>query len=236
VRALAIALLAACGHGDEPEMSCGDGVVDPGEVCDDGNQLSNDGCSAVCDLESRAVVRWAFYPNIGQDLAGCPADVAEIEVLVDSGDEKRFPCSAPFGEIAVANRAQRVFARALDANGNVLAATPPRFLPSDFRVTVAFYGDAGFTRVFIPRQGDNCSSVTALYMSLHLVGGPPGPGLAKTFYCGEDQDARDGVLLSDPLPAGTYDLTIRGNGIDRARNGVVIGTNNAITDVDFTTP
>jgi hypothetical protein len=44
------------------------------------------------------------------------------------------------------------------------------------------------------------------------------------------------VLLSDPLPAGTYDLTIRGNGIDRARNGVVIGTNNAITDVDFTTP
>src|SRR5258706_10036725 len=28
---------------------CGDGLVDPGEVCDDGNAVSGDGCSAACD-------------------------------------------------------------------------------------------------------------------------------------------------------------------------------------------
>jgi len=28
--------------------SCGDGVIDPGEVCDDGNVTDGDGCSADC--------------------------------------------------------------------------------------------------------------------------------------------------------------------------------------------
>jgi cysteine-rich repeat protein len=32
---------------------CGDGVVqaDAGETCDDGNNVSNDGCSAACKIE-----------------------------------------------------------------------------------------------------------------------------------------------------------------------------------------
>jgi len=31
-----------------PSAACGDGVVDPGEVCDDGNTVAGDGCSADC--------------------------------------------------------------------------------------------------------------------------------------------------------------------------------------------
>jgi cysteine-rich repeat protein len=31
---------------------CGDGVVEPGEQCDDGNATSGDGCSATCQIES----------------------------------------------------------------------------------------------------------------------------------------------------------------------------------------
>jgi cysteine-rich repeat protein len=31
--------------------ACGDGVVDPGEACDDGNAQSCDGCSATCETE-----------------------------------------------------------------------------------------------------------------------------------------------------------------------------------------
>jgi cysteine-rich repeat protein len=31
------------------EPACGNGVVDPGEVCDDGNTISGDGCSATCN-------------------------------------------------------------------------------------------------------------------------------------------------------------------------------------------
>ncbi len=31
---------------------CGDGIVDPGESCDDGNDLGGDGCSASCEVEA----------------------------------------------------------------------------------------------------------------------------------------------------------------------------------------
>jgi len=31
---------------------CGDGIVSLGEECDDGNFVSGDGCSAVCEVES----------------------------------------------------------------------------------------------------------------------------------------------------------------------------------------
>ena len=30
---------------------CGDGVLDPGEACDDGNNIDGDGCSALCTVE-----------------------------------------------------------------------------------------------------------------------------------------------------------------------------------------
>jgi cysteine-rich repeat protein len=52
-------LLAACGFGDNEDMQggptrhrCGDGVVDVGEGCDDGNTLSGDGCSSTCEVET----------------------------------------------------------------------------------------------------------------------------------------------------------------------------------------
>jgi len=32
-------------------VSCGDGELDPGEECDDGNDIDGDGCSATCELE-----------------------------------------------------------------------------------------------------------------------------------------------------------------------------------------
>ncbi|MEI7892826.1 MAG: DUF4215 domain-containing protein [Myxococcales bacterium] len=34
-------------------LACGDGVVDNGEQCDDGNRTSGDGCSATCTIEPR---------------------------------------------------------------------------------------------------------------------------------------------------------------------------------------
>jgi cysteine-rich repeat protein len=35
---------------------CGNGHVDPGEQCDDGNRISGDGCSSTCRLEAKPVV------------------------------------------------------------------------------------------------------------------------------------------------------------------------------------
>ena len=37
-----------CEAGACTPTSCGNGVLDPGEVCDDGNQISGDGCSGTC--------------------------------------------------------------------------------------------------------------------------------------------------------------------------------------------
>lgn len=39
------------GGSSEPPPGCGDGKLDPGEECDDGNNFDNDGCSADCRIE-----------------------------------------------------------------------------------------------------------------------------------------------------------------------------------------
>ena len=34
------------------ESVCGNGIIEPPEMCDDGNLLNGDGCSDVCTIES----------------------------------------------------------------------------------------------------------------------------------------------------------------------------------------
>jgi cysteine-rich repeat protein len=52
---LAVAFpLAGCGGGstENPFALCGNGHLDPGEQCDDGNLLDNDDCLSTCVLAS----------------------------------------------------------------------------------------------------------------------------------------------------------------------------------------
>ncbi|MCY1062801.1 DUF4215 domain-containing protein [Nannocystis sp. SCPEA4] len=44
-------------------LTCGDGVIDPGEVCDDGNLEPDDGCDAAC--MPIAAVEWTYTHNGG---------------------------------------------------------------------------------------------------------------------------------------------------------------------------
>jgi len=46
---------------------CGDGLPDPAEACDDGNSVSGDGCSPLCQLE-----------NLPPDCSGAVASVADL--------------------------------------------------------------------------------------------------------------------------------------------------------------
>ncbi|HCF58984.1 MAG TPA: hypothetical protein DFS52_13460, partial [Myxococcales bacterium] len=41
-------LLLGCGEDDPKEPVCGNGTVESGEACDDGNAVDGDGCSADC--------------------------------------------------------------------------------------------------------------------------------------------------------------------------------------------
>ena len=57
--------MASCGDGTDNDCdgladaadpdcyvpSCGNGILDPGEECDDGNNVYLDGCSGVCLIE-----------------------------------------------------------------------------------------------------------------------------------------------------------------------------------------
>ena len=53
ILALALGLaVAGCGSNDNGSRfeSCGDGVVDKGEQCDDGNLVDEDGCTSTCEI------------------------------------------------------------------------------------------------------------------------------------------------------------------------------------------
>lgn len=61
--------------------ACGDGVVDPGEACDDGNREDGDGCSAQCQLDDVA-------STPGDDRAGyvwCSQSVQDLTCGPDLG-------------------------------------------------------------------------------------------------------------------------------------------------------
>ncbi len=50
---VAAVVVAGCSsNNDHGTGACGDGVVDSGEQCDDGNTVSGDGCSSVCKIET----------------------------------------------------------------------------------------------------------------------------------------------------------------------------------------
>lgn len=48
---LLASFLVACGGDDDEPGVCGNGVVEKGEQCDDGNTSNDDGCSSTCQLE-----------------------------------------------------------------------------------------------------------------------------------------------------------------------------------------
>ena len=52
---------------DMPAQLCGNGRLDSGEECDDGNTLSGDGCSSRCKLECRLeadIFMWLLQPDV----------------------------------------------------------------------------------------------------------------------------------------------------------------------------
>jgi fibro-slime domain-containing protein len=56
---------------------CGDGNVDPGEACDDGNQVSGDGCSSTCAVEGG----FTCMGRVNMDAQPCKAGAGQCLTL-----------------------------------------------------------------------------------------------------------------------------------------------------------
>ena len=71
-----------------PPPGCGDGMLDPGEACDDGNNIAGDGCSVLCQLPGELL--WELEIDLDPDVDDVGLEVVvdaqgQLGVLVDSG-------------------------------------------------------------------------------------------------------------------------------------------------------
>jgi cysteine-rich repeat protein len=64
-------------HGELPPLSCGNGTVDPGEECDDGNRMNGDGCDWACRLGNGEFDAGAPDPDAGRLVPD--AEVARVD-------------------------------------------------------------------------------------------------------------------------------------------------------------
>jgi len=68
--------------------SCGNGIIDIAETCDDGNTITGDGCSAFCQLEvcGNGILDVSEICDDGNTLSGdgCRADCLKIEICGDT--------------------------------------------------------------------------------------------------------------------------------------------------------
>ena len=89
VAAICLVALAACKVPNASRVAldgpvCGNGVIDPGEVCDDGNTIGGDGCSADCTSDEtcgNGVIDIGEQCDDGNTIAcdGCSADCTSDE-------------------------------------------------------------------------------------------------------------------------------------------------------------
>ena len=69
---------------DRPETTCGNGVLDGTEQCDDGNLESGDGCNRICQIESNYDCAKAGQPCT--NLARCGNGVVTSDEACDDGN------------------------------------------------------------------------------------------------------------------------------------------------------
>src|SRR5258707_7501772 len=98
-RVLVVVLLASCSSNADPgapdagidtpvitpdAQPCGNGVIEPGEQCDDFNATGGDGCSASCQLEAGFVCPTVGSPCI--QLVYCGDGIVEPPEQCDDGN------------------------------------------------------------------------------------------------------------------------------------------------------
>jgi cysteine-rich repeat protein len=142
-----------CGASSPPDVItdepyCGDGVLDPGEECDDGNNVSGDGCTASCKKEAVVdghviAASWTFH-SLGGQLEGCPTGfdrASVVAVPIDASGTAvgtpivdTFPCADGAGTTqALAPSRYQAIVRIEDQHANKYATS----LPADLNLDTA---------------------------------------------------------------------------------------------------
>jgi cysteine-rich repeat protein len=76
-------------------LVCGDGVIAPGERCDDGNEESGDGCSSTCSIESGWTCATVDGTSVCRRLNVCgDGRIDSAEACDDGNDESADGCSS----------------------------------------------------------------------------------------------------------------------------------------------
>lgn len=239
---------------DDPEPVCGDGHVDAGEACDDGNNISDDGCSAcVVDIVPRTLgVAWTLRSASSPTPVACPAgfDTAEVVTQDVASDgtpmgEPRvdvFDCSTGSGmivfdasNVGLVRASVRITS---GTGGSVFAESVPATVDlsaGDDELEVAILTDGGYLHVGWTLRGETsgneltCASVEP--DEIVVVSAGSSSMYTDRFACA------DGEGLTGALPADTYGLSItaEANGEPLGPAGMVFSATvqmgNVITEV-----
>lgn len=146
---------------------CGNGTVDPGETCDDGDRDSGDGCSATCQIENSPPVAVCSSPTVCNDPGVCSANVTGLgDGSTDPDDDALTFAQSPAGPYAVGQHAVEVsvfdgfFTRtctsAVDVND---CEAPSLSCPDSFAVECTGAGGADVTPPGATAS-DNCNDAT----------------------------------------------------------------------------
>jgi len=74
---------------DVPQVPiCGDGILQPGEACDDGNPIPGDGCSGVCTIEPGFVCPTPGQLCVAVVIQICGDGLVEGSEACDDGNDK----------------------------------------------------------------------------------------------------------------------------------------------------
>lgn len=174
----------ASGGDDTQTPSCGNGVVDQGEACDDGNANNGDGCSSSCTTENASTPR----VTLTTDSASATTDLnAPATITVTATSEMGFTGTVTLA--AVADGAD--WSAALDASSLTITAGgtataklaisamgDTAALTGNVKVTATYSGpaaDATVAMTFNPildvKWGDDGTG-KAVYDTNHLVNAP----------------------------------------------------------------
>ena len=239
-RALVCLLVAACSDEPSPDIgiTCGDGIREDFELCDDGNVVNGDGCTELCAPEPLVTVTWAFYASVSgpATTGGCRAGVATVELVTEVNTTTPYPCDERRSGTVYVPNTKRVFARLRAANDDIVAESLPALPTSGWRADAPFYEDAGYVRASF-RRPDGCLSLFGpdgqpllQPIKLELVPVDGGMSGTQTFPCSDDL----GLVTSAPVSAGIYDVALtNAYGETMIQHGVVIRPNNGVTDLDF---